>query len=469
MKRREFVAGMGAGAAGALLTPMPSVVAAEATRRMAPVRARQADALCTNYLINTKIYYARSVYRHTHAVMDLLTELGVRIIRERVTTGRSHGTRNQLYAMPALARRGIRWHGTVGTLTQWPHADAANREVMTFLRQHYASRVGGDLRHLVHSLGGCNEIDGSVLRGRRDPHWAPHARRMQRALFEQAKAHPATAHIPIAGPSTRTDVTRQRAHALGNLSRWCDLGNGHLYGHGTSPTRHLDRHLRILEPCFPGVRRYLMTETGYNNSPQSDRGRSVPEFASAVYAVRGICDYFKRNVVYGRFELLDDPDRIDRSSQHRINATADWESHFGLVAMTRGSVRDATPNTWRKKPEFHATKRLLHLLADRGPDFTPRPLRMSMTVSTEDVQQLLLQKRNGKHYLLLWRDVEVARAYPSGRRIDVAPARVHVTLATARPFRVWGPNRRCEPLRTHSARRSIGLDLRGDLMVVEIG
>ncbi|MEO8329550.1 MAG: hypothetical protein ABI586_06065, partial [Candidatus Nanopelagicales bacterium] len=104
---------------------------------------------------------------------------------------------------------------------------------------------------------------------------------------------------------------------------------------------------------------------------------------------------------YGRFELLDDPDPIDYSNQTTINQTAIRDAHFGLVAMTKGTVAQATPDTWRKKPEFYATKRLLHLLADPGPDFAAAPLNLTVTGGGPGLKTLLLQKRNGKHYLAL--------------------------------------------------------------------
>lgn len=469
MDRRDFLRATGLSTAGAAALAPAGTPAAAVTGTLRPVRAVQADRLCSSYLLNTKIFYAKAVYGYTDAVLDLLTELGVRVVRERITTGRSLGTRNQLHAMPRLAARGIRWHGTVANLEDWPHATAANSEVMDFLVREYAPRMDGDLSALMHSFGGCNEIDGTGRDGVRDPRWPEHARLMQQALYEQAKRRRLTADILVAGPSTRTDFTARRARQLGDLSRWSELGNGHLYNKGTSPTRGIDEHLRILRPCFPGVRDYLITETGYNNSPQDNLGRSVPEFGSAIYAVRGICDFFRRGAVYGRFELMDDPDPIDRSSQQSINATADREAHFGLVAMTKDTVRSSTPDTWRKKPEFYATKRLLHLMSDCGSAFRPHPLTMSVQCERDDLQHLLVQKRNGKHYLLLWRDVEVCERYPSARRLEVAGARVTVRFRTARPVRIWGPNRSADPLRRHPPRHSCQVTIRGDLKVLEIG
>jgi len=294
-----------------------------------------ADDLCEAYAVNTKLFYNTQVYGHTDAVVELLTELGVRTVRERITTGSSLGALNQRYAMPRLAERGISWHATVGELDDWSRAQATTAEVLRLLTDYYAPLVDGDLSVLLHSLGGCNEIDGPVVDGRVDPKWADHARLMQTQLWRHAKANPLTETIPVVGPSTRTDVTVERAGRLGDLSAVSDWGNAHLYNRGGSPTRLIDEQLAILERCFPDAPRWFFTETGYNNAPEDDAGRTVSEEAAATYAVRGICDYYLRDSIYGRFELLDDPDPIDYTSQESINATVVHHAHFGLVAMTR--------------------------------------------------------------------------------------------------------------------------------------
>lgn len=107
MRRRQFLAAAGVGvAAGAIPTVTGLSPALGTEPRL--MDARMADAVVRNYLINTKMFYATQVYKHTDAVIDLLTELGVRSVRERVTVGNSLGTRAQLYAMPRLASRGIK-------------------------------------------------------------------------------------------------------------------------------------------------------------------------------------------------------------------------------------------------------------------------------------------------------------------------------------------------------------------------
>ena len=429
----------------------------------------RADEVCESFAINTKLFYASQVYGETDAVIDLLTELGVRTVRERVTTGDSPGAQNQRYAMPRLAERGIRWHATVCELDQWPVAELATREALALLTGYYAPAVGGDLSVLMHSLGGCNEVDGSVVDGAVDPQWPAHTRLMQRELWQQASADPRTADLPVVGPSTRTDVTAERAQLLGDLSATCDWGNAHLYNRGRSPSRLIDEQLSILETCFPGVDRWFFTETGYNDAPETDTGQTVPEEAAASYAVRAICDFHSRASIYGRFELLDDPDVIDYTNQETINRTALRDAHFGLVAMTAPTVAAATPDTWRRKPEFYATQRFLRLLSDRGPAFTTDPLGARIDGGSDDLRQLVVQKRDGRHYLLLWRDVDVAIPYPEGRELMVEPTVLSLDLSPRRPVTVYVPRYSAAPVQTHAASESPQIEVAGDLVAVEIG
>jgi len=431
--------------------------------------ARMADDVCETYMVNTKLWWKDSVYGHTDAVVNLLKDLGVRIVRERLTTGTSTGTRNQQRAMLALAASGCRWHATIGNLTDWKNAGAVNRNAMSHLSSYYKPRVGGDLSRLIHSLGGCNEINGPVYYGHVDSNWAYHARIMQKALWAAAKNNAATSRLAVAGPSTRTDTTRTQAALLGDLSAICDTGNAHMYNRGTSPTRYIDDHIALLRTCFPKVRNWVFTETGYNDSEQSNLGVTIPTEAVASYVVRGIGDFFNRRSVYGRFELLDDPDVIDSSTQSRINQTTEREAHFGLIAMTKNTVKAPSPDTWVKKPEFYAVQRFLALLSDRGPSFSPSGLSLAITGGGSGLQKSLVQKRNGKHYLLLWRDVELAKPYPDGRLIKVAPVDVTVKMGAARPIAVFRPRTGSAPIATYSSRTTFKVPLAGELLAIKLG
>ena len=462
MLRRDFLTLGLTSMASAALPPETVHAAAAALPRM---QARMSDSICESYLVNTKFFFKDTVYGHTDAVINLLEDLGVRIVRERITTGTSIGTRKQQHAMLQLAKHGIRWHATVGNLSDWRRADQVNRDVMRHLANYYKPRLDGDLSAMLHSFGGCNEIDGFP----RDPQWAKHGRIMQKALWRATKGNAATRHIPVAGPSTRTDITRRRASDLGDLSAWSDWANGHIYNRGNSPTREIDEHMRILRRCFPDAKRWIFTETGYNDSPQDNLGFTVPKEAAAIYVVRGICDFFKCNAIYGRFELLDDPDAINYATQVTINNTAEREAHFGLVEMTKDTIREATPDTWRKKPEYQTTRRFLHLMADRGRSFSPDPLRLDIAGGRKDLQRVLVQKRNGRHYLLLWRDVDVYTHYPEADPIPVDPYTVTLRLGTQRPSAVFVPRQDDRPVATHPPRSRIRVPVGKNLVVVRLG
>jgi hypothetical protein len=232
----------------------------------------------------------------------------------------------------------------------------------------------------------------------------------------------------------------------------------------------IDSHLDLLANCFPDASTWFFTETGYSNSPQSNAGRTVPEAAAATYAIRGICDFFVRGCIYGRFELLDDPDSINYATQQTINQSADRQAHYGIVAMSEATIGAAKPDTWRKKPEFYATQRFLRLLSDPAPPWVPRLVDVVVRGGGEDLQHLLLQKRDGRHYLLLWRDVPVTTNYPDPRSLDVVASTLTVELLdAARPMALYSPRHSVEPFRQQAPRNAITFDVAGDLVVLEIG
>jgi len=126
--------------------------------------------------------------------------------------------------VPLPAERGIRWHATVGEFAQWPDAWAATAEALGLLTDFYTSAAGRELTALMHSLGGCDEVDAPAVTGAADTQWAAQARMMQPGLWRQATADPRTAGLPVVGSPTRTDVTPERAQLLGDLVRNLRLG-----------------------------------------------------------------------------------------------------------------------------------------------------------------------------------------------------------------------------------------------------
>jgi hypothetical protein len=72
----------------------------------------------------------------------------------------------------------------------------------------------------------------------------------------------------------------------------------------------------------------------------------------------------------------------------------DMEANFGLLRID-GS----------RKPAFTGLRDLIALLGERGaPAFTTHPLRVSFSGDTVGVRRLLLEKADGRRFLILWQD-----------------------------------------------------------------
>jgi hypothetical protein len=163
----------------------------------------------------------------------------------------------------------------------------------------------------------------------------------------------------------------------------------------------------------------VATETGYQTASNSKGGISIT--AQAKYLPRLFAEYFRngivRTFVYELYDEGTDP--------------ANPEHNFGLV------YNDLTP-----KPAFQALASLIHLLSDPGPASIPGSLTYLLTpqsngsyTRTEYVHDLLLQKRNGDFYLLLWHEIsDTSNTDVSGSPLpfaqrDIAPPPLTTTIA----------------------------------------
>ena len=124
-------------------------------------------------------------------------------------------------------------------------------------------------------------------------------------------------------------------------------------------------------------------------------------------------------------------------------ALADPEQHFGLLRV------DLSP-----KPAFEAVRALLRAVRESPGPGERRPVRL-----TGDVEQVLLQRRDGSRALLLWRDTAIWDH--EARRPRAAPAtRVLLDFpAGADDVSVTRPSSRARPQRREG----------GDALELEVG
>lgn len=164
----------------------------------------------------------------------------------------------------------------------------------------------------------------------------------------------------------------------------------------------------------------IFTEWGYPTTPDDANGWGVDEQTAAKYTLRGFLEHFNAGIVYScAYELLD-PDPVSPFN-------ADPETHFGL-AYVNGTL----------KPSGTALKRLIGLLEDVGNTNIPTGslnYRLSggglsftddKNATTNEIHQTLVQKADGKYYLVLWQEAISTNA--NGVGINVSPVNVSVNF-----------------------------------------
>jgi hypothetical protein len=392
------------------------------------VQARPADSFVESVGVNVHLGYTGSAYYRIEKVRAALAELGARYIRDGVGLDRP-----DVYArMRALAADGVRVNLIVG--------DPQRRWGIGTLAQQL-EMIDRELRPAAASLEAPNEYDNQG-----DPRWAAALGDYQRRLWAGANARPGLARLPVIGPSL---VSGESHDQLGALGRWMDEGNIHPYPGGDPPDRdsHLEEELEMAAKVA-GDRPVQATESGYHNSLGETGHLPASERAAGVYMPRLFLDYFRRGIRRTfAYELIDAAGDRDRSE----------DSRFGLLR-----------SDFSEKPAFTAMKRLIALLADRGPAFRPGSLGFSLRGALPSTRWLLLQKRDGVFYLVLWNQASV---WSPRRRVDLDPPDRRVTLALEQPIAradLYRPNDSAVPVRTARGLTELTLPVSEEITVVRL-
>lgn len=417
---------------GALLLSLSALAGGASAAAAAPVPAQPADAFVESVGVNVHLGFTDTPYGQDAAIRDKLLDLGVRYVRDGISQGRPDVYRQ----LRELAQHGIRTNLIVGDPLQRWGVGPLDAQLDLIARE--LAPAGA-----VASLEGPNEYDNQG-----EDNWVGPLRDYQRRLFEGARARPALAAIPVLGP---TVVYRENRERLGDLSAWLDYGNMHPYPGGNAPDRdvHLEDEFKLASKVSASEP-VQATETGYHNGTASDVGHlPASEHAAGVYMPRLFLDYFRRGIARTfAYELVDQrPDPGDTDS----------EASFGLLN-----------NDFSEKPAYTALKRLLRLLSDRGPHFEARGLDLTVGGATSGLRQLLLQKRDGTHYLVLWRATPVWD--PRGRQaLGSEQGAVRLAVNGASPaLVVHRPNESAAPVERHRG-ASVELVVGPEVTVVEIG
>lgn len=303
-------------------------------------------------------------------------------------------------------------------------------------------------RDAIAAFEGPNEYTAE----QNGPGWDDDLRSYTSRLYTVIRSERKLPH-PIVGPTIYlTDP--QHVAQLGNISKFVDAWNVHVYPRGYEPTTPIVEQLmqtaRQMAPDKPG----WVTEYGYHNTTADPSSNPVSELAAAKYLPRATAILFKRSPrgKYYFYELVDGGTN-----------KAGREDNFGLLRYDIS-----------RKPAYHTLQRLLARLATATPGITPRALDVTVSKTVPGISSLLLQKSANTYQLLLWQEV---RSWDRTRQKDIRWPDKAVTVTLGRSARytvydtlpvVGDPARSAPPITYAGGRRSLTVDVPDHIVIVEM-
>ena len=414
-----------------------------------PETARSADAFVDSTCVNTHWEFANSVYGENYnGVKQKLVELGIRHVRNGGSSA------SVIAKMKELAGLGIKTNYIIDPkVGVAPNSSYWTGGPSYYIKDFVKNKVG---TNVIDAVEPFNEIDlfyklhdgyywhpNDTQKVNSDPnsplYWVKYATSVTKDTFEALKSDPATANVKVIGPSLGTTYDYNNRPPLGDLSGYVDWGNFHpyafggnpfsnpfsydtisqYYSYGNFPSINIDEWPFALEVGkLPyGSKPMAVTETGYYTT-NTDKG--ISEKVQAKYVPRLFLEFFRKGIVRTcYYDFVDDG--TDPNNP---------QDNFGLLR-----------NNLTPKPAYTALKNLLSLLKDPGSSFTPGSLDFALSVTppaeynrTQYVHHLLLQKRDGTFYLVLWHEISNGDISSTPVR-EIAPPAMPTQLKLTTPIK----------------------------------
>ena len=373
------------------------------------VAARKADEFVNTIGVNVHLSYFQTPYgtAWSSVVKPKILGLGVRHLRDGGIVVPDNNWMSIVYGrMKELLPGLIKFN-----LVMRPAVGSADYVTMSHLPRllSYAAPV-------IESFEGLNEHDLSKRAG-----WVAETRSFQKSLYQAVRADPRTGTMPVFGPALGNPGN---APLVGDLTPYLNYGNIHPYPGGNTPLPALIDHQNKVKPVS-GSRRLVVTESGYHNAMLWTGGHPpVSELAMGHYTLRLLFDYFNAGIPRTwLYEMIDQG--VDQTRR---------ELNFGLLRMN-GS----------EKPVYVALRNLINLLKDPGASFAPGQLHYGLAGDLTGLSSTLLQKRDGRFFLVLWQDPSCFNLLT---RLDLVagPKFVTLSLPQAAGIKVYQPGTSANPL-----------------------
>jgi hypothetical protein len=408
-------------------------------------QAKSAESFIDSIGVNTHLNYFNTVYGDYHLIKGKLSALGVRHIRDGAYLTSDPDYNRFIYARYKDLNSALGIKGNLIVDPRGPNLGSIDSEKVRRI-----SEMAGDS---LGSFEGPNEYD---LSG--DGDWTNVLHAYQKSLYKAVKANDSTADVPVIGPS----LTSKKAYAAaGDYSYIVDYGNVHNYygsrhpgtsGWGADGYGSID-YAFWLSSMYAPNKPTMSTETGYHNVVSTTSGHDgAPESVAGKYIPRLYLEHFNRGFpktyTYELIDLQPDP--------NVGTANANIQNHFGLLR-----------NDGTEKPAFTALKNLIGLLEDPGPSFTPESLDYSLSGDTDNVHRTLLQKRDGRFYLVLWLEKEGFDPF-SKQETPVAPQSVSLNLTKSASAKTYLPNNSTSATNTYTNQTQLDLEVPDHPLIVEL-
>ncbi len=363
-------------------------------------QARMADQFVDS--IGTNSHLDGTVYQNAFGstIKPRLKELGIRHLR----VSEVDPSNSQLALLKDLNQTlGIKF-----TLQCDPNYGGAAAAV------NYANLIG---LSRLDAIEGINEPDG-YFQNMHGSSWSQMTTAYQLDLYQTFKNLNTTSALPIYAPSviwaadvlsvadsfasaTHNNIHPYPAGRNPETLGWGGLQNGYYYG-------SLNWALANFSAFEVATHPTVVTETGYYTLPGT--GNGVSEGIAGKYMPRLFLYYFNLGIEHTfSYEFFDQGTDSTNS-----------EMHYGLIR------NDGTP-----KPAFNNLKDLISVLKDPGDSFVAGKLDFLLGGPTQDVQTVLLQKRDGTFYLAIWIGTQ---GYNPDTYVDQPVVSKEITLTTTRSF-----------------------------------
>jgi hypothetical protein len=352
----------------------------------AQVQAQQADAFVNSIGVVTHLTYTNSLYyTEWPQIYQSLQTLGVRHIRD--------GFYNWSSGSPFISEHQQLAQAGIGTDYVVPYNSSTTAQQIEAMSPQVED---------MEALEAPNECDVPENCGGTSSTSASQDISNMLSFLPTIDAAGSDLSIPVAGPSFVYPATYSD---VGNLSSEMNFNNLHVYFGGRYPGNtgwgapdaegndygSFPFWLDQANDEGPGAPVWV-TETGYITFPSSATTCSenpntgnmtvglcpynIPQTTAASYVPRTLLlafqDGIQRSYLY---ELVEDPSSDD----------------YGLLNS------DLSP-----RPAYEAVYNLIANLSDPGPSFTPGQLSYSVNGGGSTPKQVLLQKRDGSFWLILW-------------------------------------------------------------------